>query len=99
MPPDYVRIQGFNTLTARILDVDTYRKQYQTFLFEVLKSQFTLEYLMPRIDETFQMIRPYVLSDPYLMNNISSFDKEPEVISQFIVNRANYLYQNLDQLD
>lgn len=99
MPPDYVRIQGFNTLTARILDVDTYRKQYQTLLFEVLKSQFTLEYLMPRIDDTFQMIRPYVLSDPYLKNTISTFDKEPEVISQFIVNRANYLYQNLNQLD
>jgi len=99
MTPDYVRIQGFNTLTARILDVDDYRKKYQTLLFDMLTSLFTLEHLMPRIQETYQAIRPYVLNDPYLKKNMSIFDKEPELISQFIVNRANYLYQNLYQLD
>lgn len=99
MPEDYVRVEGFNTLTARILDVDSFRKKYQQLLEQVLDNQFTLDYMKPKIDELHNLIRPYVLNDPYEKENIAQFDQEPEIICRFITDRSNYIRSKLYKLD
>lgn len=99
MNEDYVRIQGFNTLTARILDVDNFRKKYKSLLIQIMNHQFTTEYLNPKIDRLASQIRPFVLKDPYLKENIGLFDQEPEFISRYINARTSYLKSKLSILD
>ena len=56
MPEDYVRIQGFNTLTARILDVQSFRLRYKRLLEEILDHQFTVDYIRPKIESMYEML-------------------------------------------
>ncbi|WP_422397626.1 CotH kinase family protein [Sporosarcina psychrophila] len=99
MREDYLRIEGFNTLTARILDVKTFRMQYKNLLEEILNSKFNVEYMKPKIQAMHNLIRPYVLKDPYEKDNIAVFDQEPDFILAYIEARGNYIRSQLDTLD
>ncbi|MEH7354194.1 CotH kinase family protein [Neobacillus drentensis] len=99
MEANYVPISGFNTLTARLLDVDHYRKRYRNLLGEIMNHQFTTEFMMPKVEKMLQLIRPYVLQDPYKKQDINMFDKESEVISQYIKERRKYLQRKLTKLE
>lgn len=95
MEANYVPIDGFNTLTARLLDVDYFRNRYRNLLKEIMEQQFTLEFMMPKVERLLQQVRPFVLQDPYIKHNIADFDKEPEVISKYIEDRRMYLQRKL----
>ncbi|NEU29213.1 spore coat protein [bacterium LRH843] len=95
MDYDYVRIDGFNTLSARMLDVPSFRSQYYKILLNMLNNQFTLEFMEPRIQELYTQLRPYVLKDPYKVDSIQEFDDEPEFICKFISDRNNYIRSEL----
>ncbi len=56
----YLRIEGFNTLTVRILDVKTFRYQYKNLLKIILNNQFNVDYLKPKIQGMHDLIRPYI---------------------------------------
>ncbi len=99
MEEDYLRIEGFNTLTARILDVKTFRRQYKNLLEDILSNQFNLDYLKPRIQSMHDIIRPYVLKDPYKKDDIHLFDSEPAYILDYIEARAKFIKRKLDVLD
>lgn len=99
MEEDYLRIEGFNTLTARILDVKTFRHQYKNLLEVILNNQFNVEYLKPKIQGMHDVIRPYVQKDPYKKADIHLFDKEPAYILNYIEARAKYIRGKLDSLD
>ncbi|MCH7322035.1 CotH kinase family protein [Solibacillus sp. MA9] len=99
MEEDYLRIEGFNTLTARILDVKTFRHQYKNLLIVILNNQFNVDYLKPKIQGMHDLIRPYIQKDPYKKDDIHLFDKEPEYILNFIEARSKYIYRKLDSLD
>jgi spore coat protein H len=96
---DFVPISGFNTLTARVLDVDTFRKRYQQILVELLNSSFTLEQMNPKIERLTNNLRPYVSRDPYKKHAIEQFDREPAVIADFIEKRRRYIKEQLYKLD
>jgi spore coat protein H len=99
MEADYVPIDGFNTLTARILDVDTFRRQYRKLLEETMKQQFTVEHLIPKIEKLTQSIRPFFLQDPYIKQSIDLFDQELMVIMEYIEERRKYINRKLVTLD
>ena len=99
MDEKYVRIEGFNTLTARILDVDSFRKRYKALLIQILNHQFNIDYMKPIIQTLHENIRPFVFKDPYEKEHIEKFDKEPEFISRFIEGRSKYIKGNLYKLD
>lgn len=99
MEEDYLRIEGFNTLTARILDVKSFRRQYKNLLEVILNNQFNIDYLKPKIQGMHDLIRPYVQKDPYKKEDIHLFDKEPDYILDFIKARAKYIRGKLDSLD
>lgn len=99
MNEDYVRIEGFNTLTARILDVPLYRKTYKSLLEQIMKEQFTIEYQNQKIDHMISEVRPYLLQDPYEKEKISQFDQEPDFISRYIKARTKYIKSKLSILD
>lgn len=95
MDHTYLPIDGFNTLTARILDVAQLRKRYSLILEDILETTFTPDHLGPRIAELYQLLRPCLHLDPYKKNKLESFDAEPDFILSFIQNRSDYLRQCL----
>jgi spore coat protein H len=99
MEEDYVRIEGFNTLTARILDVKAFRAQYKKILTRILNEQFTLEYMKPKVEKLYKLLRPNIMSDSYIKGRIEKFDQEPGVIFKYIRSRSNYIKNNLYKLD
>ena len=96
MPFDYVRCQGFNTLSARLLDLPYYQDMYMAILREILEGKFTDEYMSTVINDQFNMLLPYVREDPYLKNRYDQFLKEPEYILKFISNRNKFLKDDLE---
>nr|WP_254119567.1 CotH kinase family protein [Bacillus sp. FJAT-29790] len=98
MDYDYVRLEGFNTLTARILDVPSFRNLYYRILHKILNNQFTLDFMEPRIQELHTRIRPFILKDPYKKDYIKEFDSELAFIYQFITDRNAYLRSELKKL-
>lgn len=99
MNEDYVRIEGFNTLTARILDVPVFRKKYKGLLEQIMMNQFTTEYMNNKINQLVSQIRPYLLIDPYEKEKIEQFDQEAEFISRYIQARTKYIKSKLAKLD
>ncbi|CAM3861558.1 CotH kinase family protein [Mesobacillus zeae] len=99
MEHDYVPVEGFNSLTARLLDVPAFRKRYKGLLQEFLQKQFTVEYLAPKIETLVSSIRPYLLKDPYKKERTEVFDREPEFIYSFIRERSRFIHDQMSQLD
>jgi spore coat protein H len=99
MEANYVPIEGFNTLTARLLDVGNFREQYRKLLEDILNNQFTVEFMIPRVEKQLQLIRPFVLEDPYKKQNIDKFDNELGIISEYIEKRREYLQRKLPKLE
>ncbi|WP_085524168.1 CotH kinase family protein [Tuberibacillus sp. Marseille-P3662] len=95
---DYIPIKGYNTLTARVLDVPAFRKHYGRLLKNILNDQFTTEFLNPQIKGIHGMLRPYVLQDPYIKTFINAYDEEPQFIMNFIKSRNKYLRSQLSKL-
>lgn len=95
---DYVRIEGFNTLSARMLDVPSFRKLYSNILLQILNNQFTVEFMKPRIQELYTLLRPFVLQDPYKKEYIEQFDMEPEFICKYIADRNYFMKSELKKL-
>ncbi|WP_129728211.1 CotH kinase family protein [Ectobacillus funiculus] len=96
---DYIRIQGYNTLSARLLDVPAFRKQYAALMRRVLDEQFTTAYMKPKVEQLHALLRPYVQKDPYMKDRIDTFDQEQGVILQYIENRNRFLRERLTELD
>ncbi|MDR6999251.1 CotH kinase family protein [Neobacillus niacini] len=99
MESDYVPIHGFNTLTARILDENHFRKQYRKLLEEIMNHQFTVEYMAPKVEKLLQSLRPSVLLDPYKKQQLDQFDQELAVITLYMEERKNYLKKKLTMFD
>lgn len=99
MEAGYVPIEGFNTLTARLLDVDRFRKYYHSLLKNIMKEQFTITYWIPKVEKLLQSIRPYVLLDPYKNQAIDKFDRELEVIKLYMLERKDYLTKKLSTIE
>lgn len=98
MEYNYVPIEGYNTLTARLLDVKVFRDQYRLLLEEILETSFTIDALETKITNLHRQIRPYITLDPYKKKSLDMFDNEPESILQFISDRNRYLREHLKDL-
>jgi spore coat protein H len=98
MDYDYLRIQGFNTLTARILDNPSYRKLYCNILEEVLDNNFTVEKMQPKVESLHSLIRTAYKDDPYKKKDINIFNNEVELILKFVKERNDYIKSQLHKL-
>ncbi|OZM56211.1 spore coat protein [Lottiidibacillus patelloidae] len=98
MDYDYLRIQGFNTLTARILDNPIYRKLYCNILEEVLDKNFTIEKMQPKVERLHSLIQPAIIEDPYKKKDITTFNNEVEFILTFVRDRNSYIKSQMHRL-
>lgn len=100
MAYDYVPVQGKegNFLSYRILEDSEFKKQYKKKLEEIVETLFTVDYMKNKIEPLHQKLRLHLLNDPYKKRKIDKFDKEPELIYQFIKERSMYIKEQLSQL-
>ncbi|MDM5188278.1 CotH kinase family protein [Bacillus sp. DX4.1] len=95
---EYIRIQGYNTLSARLLDTPVFRTQYRNILEEILEEKFTVPFIKPKVEGMCEAIRPYLPQDPYMKDKIDNFDQEAELIFQYIKDRRLYIQEHLHEL-
>lgn len=95
---DYIPIDGYNTLTARLFKYPHYRSMYKNIMESVLQNQFTAANQGPCIELSYRELNPYIIKDPYMKYRVEEFEKEPEFILEFIRNRNHYLTNELSRI-
>jgi spore coat protein H len=98
LPYDFIPISGYNTLTGRLLHLYPFKKKYKEILSAILEDHFNLETLAPIIESQFQLLKPYIRTDPYIKADEEQFVQEKEFIFSFIRKRSSYLKENLVSL-
>ena len=98
MPYDYIPITGYNTLSARLLDVPEYRTHYASLLTEILETKFTLNHLEPIVQDLYDTLRPHIAFDPYAKDATLEFEEELDIILGYIDDRNQYLRDHLSDL-
>lgn len=98
MAYDFIPITGYNTLTARVLNVPDFRNLYRHILEKVLEEQFCVAHLQPKIEKLYKSIHPFAIRDPYKKKEIDRFLKEPQFILNYIQQRQTYLKEKLSEL-
>lgn len=96
---EYVPIEGFNTLTARLLDCKRYKNKYAELLREILLIHFTKEHQEKKIEEIHNTIQSYVSLDPYLKDNWDRIREEKDFILNFIEQRKIFIKSKLDNFE
>jgi spore coat protein H len=98
MEYDYLRIQGFNTLTARILADPENRTLYINILNEVLENYFNVEYLKPKIEQLHAQISKAIQLDPFKEASEDKLTNEANYILNFVEERRNYIKESMPKL-
>ncbi|GGF99403.1 CotH kinase family protein [Paenibacillus abyssi] len=95
---DLVRIQGYNTLTKRVLSIPEYRKSYYKLLSYLLQTAFTAETLSPTIHAMHDAISPLIRYDHTRKWTYAVFEQEPPYILNYIRERRAILQSRLKLL-
>lgn len=94
---DYIPIEGYNTLTARLLKVPRFRHRYRYIMESVLQGQFTKMYQAPIIESLYNKLKPVINKDPFFKYT-AEFEAEPNYILNFIDKRNKFLKNELLKL-
>ncbi|ANT56115.1 CotH kinase family protein [Bacillus sp. FSL R5-0820] len=88
---DYIPVSGFNTLTARLLDIPAFKRDYYALFQHVLDTHFLEKRLLPIIETWHASIEQRIGDDPYTKNRQDMLRSERELIRQYINKRRRYL--------
>ena len=91
MPFDYIPVNGFNTLTARLLDIPSFKRAYYTLFQHVLATHFVEDRLCPIIEKWHESIEDRIGDDPYTKDRKDILHSERDLIRQYINKRRRYL--------
>ncbi|AZB44878.1 spore coat protein [Bacillus sp. FJAT-42376] len=97
MGAEYVRLEGFNTLSARLLAIESFREMYAGLMRTLLAGSFTIDALSPAIDDLYGLLEKAVETDPYTGKYMKEFTQEPDFIKAFIQARNTYLSAELSK--
>lgn len=95
---EYVPIRGYNTLTARLLENNDFKRRYRQIIEMLLQELFTPANIRPQIEELQTLILPYIEKDPYIQKNREIFIGEKDYILEFIEKRSQFLMEQLQLL-
>ncbi|MGE6630919.1 CotH kinase family protein [Bacillus sp. NPDC077027] len=95
MEHDYIPASGFNTLTARLLDIPSFKTSYYTLLNNVLNTHFTVERLYPVITLWHESFEKFIEKDPYLKEKKNVLQAERDLIKKYINKRRRYLQNEI----
>ncbi|CJI06931.1 Inner spore coat protein H [Streptococcus pneumoniae] len=55
--------------------------------------------MRPKVEGLCELIRPYLLQDPYMKEKLETFDQEADMIYEYINKRRKYIQDHLHELD
>lgn len=93
-----VRVTGYNELTKKLLADSSIRTRYKQILHQGLQDAFTLGRLQPEVKRLHESIAPYIYEDRARRWSYSTFEEEPEYISNYIQERRQLIKQELMKL-
>ncbi|MCR8641349.1 CotH kinase family protein [Paenibacillus sp. N1-5-1-14] len=93
-----VRVEGYNFLTKQMLRVPAFRAKYKKILNQVLDQHFTLSRIEPVIDHLHSQIAPSIYQDESRKWSLSTFDKEPELMKIYLVERRVDILKAISKL-
>ena len=54
--------------------------------------------MRPKVEGLCELIRPYLLQDPYMKEKLETFDQEADMIYEYINKRRKYIQDHLHEL-
>lgn len=94
---DLVRIQGYNHLTHRLLELPSCRKYYQSLLAELIETTFTESELAPLIRAMHDSIAPAIREDVTRKWSYAAFEGEYAFMMDYIAKRRLHVHTALKQ--
>lgn len=94
---ELVRIQGYNLLTQRLLELPSCRKQYQNLLAELIETVFTERELEPLVRAMHDSIAPAIRDDVTRKWSHAAFEGEYTFIMDYIASRRSHIHTALKQ--
>ncbi|MFF2889812.1 CotH kinase family protein [Paenibacillus sp. NPDC057967] len=88
-------LEGYNTLSARLLDTPSFRLSYRTLLQSIFRDHYTVMEIEPEINKLQQLIAAFVHLDPHRRHSIDVFEAERAFILSFIEKRRTFLMEGL----
>ncbi|WP_409293245.1 CotH kinase family protein [Peribacillus sp. SCS-37] len=98
LPYDYIPIEGYNTLSARLLHHSGFRDLYKQIMEDILLNFFTEERLKPLIYSELKKLQPWIEKDIYIKEKMHIILSEPLVMLDFVRDRREYLARELVRL-
>lgn len=95
---DLVRIQGYNTLTRKLLAFESVRRKYKSIVRHILRSHFTVSKLSPVIDELYEQIAVTMYHDRSRKWTFDLFEGEPRYIQNYIHERRQSISSAISRL-
>lgn len=92
----YLPLEGYNTLSARLLDVPSFRLSYCELLQSIFRDHFTVLELEPEIIKLQQLILKFVRLDPHRKHSVDMIEAERGFILTFIEKRRTFLMESLE---
>ncbi|WP_307893852.1 CotH kinase family protein [Bacillus swezeyi] len=97
MEHDRIPATGFNTLSARILDIPAFKSQYFMLMKNILQHEFTISRLSPPLTTWHADIAPFLEQDPYTNTTFHQLEEEEKQIFQYIEKRKRFLLLELSR--
>ncbi len=94
---DLVRIQGYNTLTRKVLSIPACREDYRNLLTELTETSFTERELGPLVQAMHQSIASDIRGDITRKFTYTSFEDEYSFIMNYIRDRRHVIQTELKQ--
>ncbi|MDA7026045.1 CotH kinase family protein [Bacillus sp. CLL-7-23] len=95
---DRIPLTGYNTLSARLLDIPAFQSQYFLLMRNVLQHDFTIRKLSPYLLNWHTEISPYLEYDPYTNITTAHLEDEQKQIFDYIEKRKRFLLLELSRL-
>ena len=98
MKHDRIPVTGYNTLSARLLDIPAFKAQYFILIKHILQHEFTISRLSPFLTKWHADLTPYLHMDPYTTITSEQLEKKQKQIFQYIEKRKRFLLFELARL-
>lgn len=92
---DLVQVEGYNSLTEKLLQNPKVRLQYKNMLLQYLQTAFTEKQIMPVVRRLSNRLVPDIYQDHTRKWPPQVFDGEPEIIRKYIEERRQIVMQEL----
>ncbi|MBB6691313.1 CotH kinase family protein [Cohnella xylanilytica] len=84
-----VEVTGYNHLTRKLLEHDSFRARYKAILGRALQGPFTERKIMPVVDEMISKLAPYIREDRMRRWSYGEFLGEADIIRDYIRERRS----------